>query len=111
MTKILQLQRQLNSFVAAHHKARLEFEDALYIVWMIDFIFDGKPPAPEIRQKFTSIMNARNSKAFRELWDSYKDCKLAISNFQLVNMGIISESLRKQYTNKFKKEHPEEVPF
>lgn len=111
MTKIKQLQAELGKLSKAYDVAKEEFDDPLYIAWMVDFMFDSDAPAQELRTEFSLIFEARQSQAFRKFWNAYKDAKAAMSNFQMVNMGAVSESTRRQYRKRFRREHAEEVPF
>ncbi len=111
MLLLKQLKREIEKLEQVYKFAKIEFDDPLYIVWIIDFIFDGKAPPPELQEKFIIIMKARRSVKFRAVWDQYNKTKAALSNFQIVQMGPIAEASRKKYQKQFIKEYPEEVPF
>lgn len=111
MIRIKQLQQKVNKLVEARNNVGLDIPDPLYIAWMVDTVFDGGVPPEELRSKFPEVMSARKSRPFRTFWSAYKEAKAAISGFQIVPMGITSNSTRKKYHTKFLREHPKEVPF
>lgn len=111
MIYIRQLQQSLDRLVTLYAIAVKDIPDPLYIAWTVDTIFQGRAPAEEIQGRFPAIMKARKSKTFRNFWIQYKETKAAISNFQEIQMGIISGAKRREYQRRFIKEHPEEVPF
>lgn len=111
MIYISQLKDALEALELAHKAARRDFSDPLYIAYVVDFIFDGKAPAKEVQNKYPEIMKARKNAAFRHFWTKYKEAKAAMSNFETVNMGVICWMKRGDYIRKFRREHPNQVPF
>ena len=111
MIFISQLHQELDKLIVTAKPAAKEFDDPFYIAWMIDAIFNGKAPSPEKQGEFMEIMQARKSKVFRVFWNQYAAVGKVLSNFQIVNMGVIPEADRLKYQRKFMAEHSEEVPF
>lgn len=109
MIRIKQLHDELTKFGHAYNTAQKEFTDPLYIAWIVDMVFDGK--APENTERFSVIIKARKSSAFRNFWKAYNEMKKALSNFQIVNMGVVSNVTRERYVEQYKKDYPGEVPF
>ena len=111
MIRIKQLYIELGKLGKLHTIAKKEFDDPLFIAWMVDMIFDGKEPPKRDHDKFPTVIQARQSPAFREFWKQYKEVKKALSNFQIVNMGVIPNVTRVKYQKKFKNLFYTEVPF
>ena len=110
MIKLRQLQQQLKKLIPVYDKACAEFEDPLYIAWMIDNIFYGKAPEQNKRDKFSEVMRARRSKVFREFWDAYKDGRDSMNAAVGQDIGIFGSD-RIKYQKKFVKEFGGEIPF
>ena len=111
MIRIKQLYDSLEGLMTTHRGVAKQFPDPLYIAWMVDCVFDGKAPPQSLQDKFPVIVKARQVPAFRQFWTAYKEVKVCLSNFQMVNMGVVSEAKRQLYIEQFRKEYPEEVPF
>lgn len=111
MIYITQLHTELAKLLDAYKAASKEFSDPFYIIWMIDSMFGGKVPAPEKQGEYMELMKARQSEKFRALWKQYGKVNTALEAFQVVPFGIISNTDRRAYQQKFIKEHVEEVPF
>ena len=111
MLYITQLHAELGKLLGLYRPATKEIDDPFYIAWMVDAIFAGKAPSAEQQGEFPEIMAARQSPAFRAFWNQYKIVHAALDQFQIVKMGIISESDRVKYQRRFMAAHKQEVPF
>lgn len=110
MIKLRQLQQELKKLIPAFEKASVEFENPMYLAWMIDNIFYGKAPEQNKRDKFSEVMRARRSPAFRIFWEAYKNSRDAMHLAVGQDVGIFG-SKRIEYQKKFMKEFIGEVPF
>lgn len=110
MIKLLQLQQQLKKLIPAHDAAAKEFENPMYLAWMIDNIFYGKAPEQNKRDKFSEVMRARCSPVFREFWNTYKDGRDALNAAVGQDVGLFGSD-RAKFQKKFMKEFIGEVPF
>lgn len=110
MIKLLQLEQQIAKLIPAFDAAAKEFENPLYIAWIIDNIFYGKAPEQSKRDKFSEVMRARRSPVFRKFWDAYKDGRDAMNAAVGQDVGIFGSD-RVKYQKRFVKEFVGEVPF
>lgn len=110
MIKLRQLQQTLKKLIPAFDAAAEEFENPMYLAWIIDCTLDGKAPEQSKRDKFSEVMRARRSPVFREFWNAYKDGRDALNAAAGQDIGIFGSD-RVKYQKKFMKEFGGEIPF